>query len=64
MCPFTFEDIGFVDPAVYADYLEFIDGNEITWGVALIVREYLETTEYASVTLAIQEIFEEKWIRG
>lgn len=29
-----------------------------------IVREHLETTEYDSVTLAIQEIFEEKWIKG
>ncbi len=65
MCPFTFEDIGSADPVVYEDYLEFIDGKEITVENSLgIAREYLKTIEYADVTPALEAMTEEKWIEG
>ena len=65
MCPFTFEDIGSADPVVYEDYLEFIDGKEITMENSLdIAREYVRTIDLVDVAPALAEMTEEKWVKG
>ena len=65
MCPFTFEDIGSADPVVYEDYLEFIDGKEITIENSLdVAREYVRMIDLVDVTPAFAEMTEEKWVKG
>ncbi|MEE3485504.1 MAG: hypothetical protein VZQ98_14435 [Bacteroidales bacterium] len=65
MCPFTFDDIGSADPVMYEDYIKFIDGREITIENSLdFAREYVKTIDFADVTSALEEMTEEKWIKG
>ena len=64
MNPFIWEDEGSADPAMYSEYIEFLNGREITLENSLsIAKEYIKTIEFADVTAAFTEMTEKKWIR-
>ena len=65
MNPFIWEDECSGDPLMYDEYLEFLNGREITLDNSLeIAREYVATIEYADVTAALRDMSEERWING
>ena len=62
MNPFIWPDIGSADPAMYSDYIHFLNGRTITIDNSLdIAKEYLETIDYADVTDALKDMTTEEW---
>lgn len=63
MNPFLWADIGSADPAMYSEYLDFLQGRTISLDNSFsIAKEYVKTIEYADVTAAFDEMTEERWI--
>lgn len=63
MNPFLWADIGSADPAMYSEYLDFLQGRTISLENSLsIAKGYVKTIEYADVTAAFDEMTEERWI--
>ncbi len=63
MCPFTFKNIGSADPAMYIEYLEFLDKRKITLDNSLdIAKDYLKTIDFADVTPALKDMDKDEWI--
>ena len=62
MNPFIWADIGSADPAMYSEYIDFINGRTITIDNSLdIAKEYLKTIDYADVTAALKDMTTEEW---
>lgn len=62
MNPFIWSDIGSADPAMYSEYIDFLNGRTITIDNSLdIAKEYLETIDYADVTDALKDMTTEEW---
>lgn len=62
MNPFIRSDIGSADPAMYSEYIDFLNGRTITIDNSLdIAKEYLETIDYADVTDALKDMTTEEW---
>ena len=63
MNPFVWADIGSADPAMYSEYLDFLNGRVITLENSLdIAKDYVKTIDFADVTAAFGEMLENDWI--
>ncbi len=63
MNPFVWADIGSADPAMYSEYLDFLNGRAITLENSLdIAKDYVKTIDFADVTAAFDEMLENDWI--
>ena len=62
MSPFTFEDIGSADPAVYDEFCDFIkvDRIEIEKSFELACK-YIEWINHPYVTTAFEWVTQEEW---
>ena len=63
MNPFVWEDCISSDPAMYAEYLDFIGDRQISIENSLsIAKDYVKTIEFYDVTEAFAEMTEDEWI--
>lgn len=63
MNPFVWADKGSADPAMYSEYLEFLNGRAITLENSFdIAKEYVKTIDFADVTAAFEEMSENDWM--
>ena len=63
MNPFVWAGIGSADPAMYSEYLDFLNGRAITLENSLdIAKDYVKTIDFADVTAAFVEMSENDWM--
>ena len=63
MCPFTFADEGSADPAVYAEFCDFIKVEEIEIENSFeLACKYIEWINLPYVTTAFEWVAKEEWI--
>ncbi len=62
MCPFTFADEGSADPAIYAEFCNFIKVEEIEIENSFeLASKYVEWINLPYVTIAFEWVTKEDW---